>query len=401
MKLKIVIFYLVAILFALFLVMLGDLVVLERTPHAPREDFRIRGDTHYYTAMIEGDFTDAPPPFRYRVLVPFLGNLLPFSPLRDLKALSYGSLFLFYLLVLFLCRKTGGNYFSLFMAMCAVYATRVHLYNYHNPFLVDAFGLLSLSILMAALLTGAFFTFCLFTVMGILARESTLFFVPTWLGAHKWKKGVIVIVLALVAFMIPRILLFPSPEVQSSILKNFHQVDRLHDLSPFFKSIILTWDYIWLLSILGVILLPPKYFRPVALSYILLFIGALLSCFFATDVRRMFAILSPVMILGCSRLFRLLGQKSAFTAVLFLMIFSTRLLTVIPNLINPDINEIPGARVLSRSLVLAGFVLVVFSVYLLRSQLKVEIRGKIGLFKSLVNRGKSNVPIPEVEDDSI
>ena len=154
--------------------------------------------------MIEGDFDSIHSPLKYRILVPFLASLLPFTPLESLRIISYASLFVFYIMNILICLKLGMNKSSTLLALLCTFATLSHLYNYHNPFLTDAFGLMVISLLIYAYIIESFPMFVTICIVGLFARETIIFLAMIWL-IKDFKKGIILLVTCLLLIIIPRI----------------------------------------------------------------------------------------------------------------------------------------------------------------------------------------------------
>jgi hypothetical protein len=98
---KIVIFLVISIL----LLSGGHFFVFQRSLNVHSEYLTIGGDTLSYIKMVDGKWTEVAVPFRHRILVPFIAGLLPFSSMESLKWISYGSLFLTYLMVFLIGRN--------------------------------------------------------------------------------------------------------------------------------------------------------------------------------------------------------------------------------------------------------------------------------------------------------
>ena len=142
---------LAVVLLAGLLLLLGDLLIAQRELNGPTPEMTISGDTLVYTKMIEDGIDTAREPFKYRVLVPLIGGALPFSPTLALKVITYVSLFFAYLFALLACRRLGISLLASFLGLFALYTSVWHLYNYHNPYLTDAFQLLALAVMFYAL----------------------------------------------------------------------------------------------------------------------------------------------------------------------------------------------------------------------------------------------------------
>ena len=158
---------------AAILVAIGHSFVLQRVPDATTEYLTIRGDTLHYVSMIERGLDSAPVPFKHRILIPLLAQLIPLSPIDSLRLISYLSLFALYVVVLATSTRLGISAPASIAGLAIVYSSTWHLYSgYHNPFLTDAPALLLLALAIRLLLDNRLALFCLVSVLGVLSRES-------------------------------------------------------------------------------------------------------------------------------------------------------------------------------------------------------------------------------------
>jgi len=196
-----------AVLLAAVLVALGHLLVLQARPQGPTPylDLRTEGDPIYYARMAAGG-PEAPPPYRYRVLAPWLASLLPLPPLTGLAVVTYLSLFASYLATLVCCRRLGIGPLASAAGLFAAYSTTYHLYNYYDPFLTDGLGLLILALMTWALLARSLPTFFAAGLAGMLVRESVLFMVPAWAATRRWGQAGLTLAGALAVYGATRLL---------------------------------------------------------------------------------------------------------------------------------------------------------------------------------------------------
>ena len=155
------------LLLAVALVVLGDRVIGTNPPNGGE----LFGDALVYTSMASGDYSDVSAPFRYRVLVPSIAWLLPFSAVLSLKLVSYAGLFFFYFISLVTCRRLGLSVFASFLGLATVYSSVWHLYNYQNPYLTDTMALVFLSLIFLSATSRNYPTYLLSPALGVVTRE--------------------------------------------------------------------------------------------------------------------------------------------------------------------------------------------------------------------------------------
>lgn len=291
--------------------------ILERTlSNSSSNLMTIRGDTLSYVAMSQGQWITTLAPFKFRVLVPFLAGLLPFSPMQSLSIISYLSLFLSYIFTFLVCARVGlsRKYFPI--GWLVVMASPCHLYYYNNPFLTDAFALSMLCVMVFALNENCFALFVTAALLGILARETTIFLVPAWLVTKQWRNGFLLIGISVIVLFLPRYFLASATDLTlGELLKHSHLINE-----PFFffKSAYSAWDFTWFLSILGIWYLPDKKFIIAVGVYFCLISGAVITSIIAVDTGRMLSILFPIFLVSCTSLYAQLINERKWVLALIL-----------------------------------------------------------------------------------
>lgn len=330
-------YYLLIVGISVLLVVLGHAVILHRTPASPYPELVMAGDSDYYFAMAEGRAGDVPIPFRYRVLVPFIARLLPLDLPISFMLITYLSLFVCYILALITCRKLGLYPFASIVGLFALFTTSAHLYNYHNPYLTDALALAALFAMFAMLVKRSFSGFMASLVVGVLARETIIFLSPIWLMTKEWRKGAAAILIAIIAFVVPRLALSAhnDPSVIQYTAAQIRDIWGTGDLLHFFRYLYSTWHMLWLLMPIGLILMPWEKWSFPAAAFVILFIGAALSSVVAFDMLRMFSILSPVVVVSCAFLFSSLWARSRVVAILFIALLAIKLFIGLPTVATP------------------------------------------------------------------
>lgn len=314
--------YAIIIVLSALLLLLGDRFI------GQAESTDLFGDAMVYTSMAEGDFTNVSAPFKYRLLVPTIAWLLPFSAIVSLKLVSYAGLFLFYVFTLLTCRQLGFGLAASFGGLFAVYSTVWHLYNYQNPYLTDTIALLLLTLLLLSVIRRSFMTYVCAAVLAVLTREITIFFVPMWLVTKEWRRAGTAIIAGVLVLMLPRLMLSSVGGLSSSVVDVINHVDRLGNLLSFARPVLFNWGFVGFLTILGLLFTPNDRTWLFLCAFGLLLLAAVLSSFIATDVGRMFAVMSPIMVISCAQLLTVLSQKNIYVTVLLGTAFVTQLFWV-------------------------------------------------------------------------
>ena len=360
----------ISVIVSLLLILLGHNFILQRELNSPSKYLTISDDALEYKSMIEGDFDSIHSPLKYRILVPFLASLLPFTPLESLRIISYVSLFVFYIMNILICIKLGMNKGSTLLALVCTFATLSHLYNYHNPFLTDAFGLLVISFLIYAYIIESFPTFIIVCIVGLFARETTIFLATIWL-TKDFKKGMILIVICLLLIIIPRIsLITGSGDVSMTSLFVSIGIAKLKSFLSTLINIFDTFGFLWLILFIGLGLIGMKKNKDIIVISIALFVGAIITSSIATDTVRMFSILFPVVCVATAKFISVLFQKKdwlGITLLLFLTII--QLLTAIPNIIFDQNSFVFPYSRLHNILSMIGIIYGLVYAYLLREDL--------------------------------
>ena len=320
--------FLFVCLLAGLLLLLGDRLISQRQLDGPSAEMTISGDTLVYVSMIEGDFDSAPNPFKYRVLVPAIGKVIPLSPTASLKAIAYVSLFLAYLFALLACRKLGLGLLASFFGLFVLYSSTWHLYNFHNPYLTDAFQLMALSLMFYALVLKRFSVFSLGAILGVMARETTLFLVPAWVITRQWRNLGLVLVIVFAAWFLPRLALSSDSGALDSTRNLLNGIDPISRMSAFDRPVFIQWGITGLLAITGILLIPANRFWSLLLVFLGLLSGAYFSSLIAGDIGRMIELLSPAIFVSCAYLFSVLLQHNKLLALLLVLTLAFRLFWV-------------------------------------------------------------------------
>lgn len=283
------------------LVMLGHFLIARPEPH-------LGYDATFYVRMVEGPMAGVPSPFRFRVLVPWLARQLPVPPPLALQIISYASLFGCYVIVMLSCRAIGLRLREAIFGVVAVWGSTWHLYGFWNPYMTDAFGLLMLTIMMWAVLTGTLWVFAVASLLGVLAREGTAILAPAWLVTRQWWPAIAVTGATLAVGWLPHFFLAASPE-GAGAAPPLSRAQLQTNVVVLLRQLHAIWGIVWLLALAGGAQLSAPIARRVGAVFAALLVGAVAASVVATDMGRMFAFLAPVLAVGCARFYALLCRK--------------------------------------------------------------------------------------------
>ena|GEM_PF-133421 len=334
-------FHLLFIGLSASLVILGHCLVLHRTLNGPTQELTIRSDALFYIQMAKGDFSGVSGRYGSRILVPFIAQLLPFSATTNLMMVSYLSLFVSYFLALLICDHLGLRWPASFLALFSVYTSRWHLYYYQNPYLTDPFALMILFALLFSILKRSYFAFAVISLLGVLARETTIFLVPLWMVTKQWRQSLGILVAALMVWMIPRWNLVAVPMGLGRMGEwVFTSMKEMRHPSSFVAELFLSWGFLWILAFLGFCFIPRKRFPLIGWAFTFLFLGTLLPSVFYMepdrgDVGRLFSILSPVMVIACAYLYSVLLKRNPMLTIFLFLLSIVQLFTGIPTVMTP------------------------------------------------------------------
>lgn len=314
------------------LVVIGNSVIL-RLSDNEYGLMMLRGDAEHYLAMAQGHASSVPVPFRYRVLVPYIAGLMPCQAKLGFLLVTSASLFMSYVLALRVCRCLGLSLVASAVGVLAMFTSSVHLGNYQNPYLTDSFALMALFAMLLALLDDRFALFAVATLTGILARETTVFLVPAWFVRRSWVSGLIIALLSALAFLAPRLALttHSDPNGARYLAQAFREADVFGHPARYLWCLFSTWHFLWLLIPSGICLLPKDRRWLVGVVAVLLVSGGALSSLVATDVSRMYSVLSPVVVVASAAIYAHLTKRHRWAAAVFVALVATKLIVGVPN----------------------------------------------------------------------
>jgi len=368
--------FLLLMVIPLLFVVSGHFFVLQRTLNGPTPYLTIRGDTLSYVRMIEGNLSSLRSPFKYRILVPFIARLLSFSPTDSLRIISYLSLYTCYLFVLLICLKLGITISSATVGLLTVFVTPWHLYCYHNPFLTDAFQLMTISVMIFSLVCNYFSLFAPCSILGVLGRETTVFLVPVWFLTRDRSRGCLLLGVAVVILLLLWYVIVSNTSTTALISEKFNTIGIFRDLYSYGTRVILTWNYVWILSLIGMWLIPGEQRVLMITSFLLLLSCAFITSLIAYDTGRMFAILVPVLAVFCAQLCDSL-KKNGHTLVIFsiVAISVVAALVALPNVILGEQRETFQSFQDMKRILLTGVMLGLYILFLLQDHVQGRAHG--------------------------
>jgi hypothetical protein len=348
-----------AVLVAVILLLAGHFLVLQRTDDSAEEFLRVRGDSVEYVRMAEADGS-APTPFRYRPLVPSLVSLLPLEVSTGFVVVSYLALFLCFVVLFHVLEGFGLGPWTMRSGLLLLFFSEATLYQFHNPFLSDAAGLLFLFLVLLAAYEHRLVLFGTAAAAGLLCREATLFAVPAYLSTRQFRPFAVVLLVLLGIFLVPRLLL-QAPDTAEGYFAGYFrsaaELGRLEEPFGYLKSAFFTWDFLWLSALLGLFVMQTGR-SLLLLALVSLGCGAFLSGLVATDLNRMFSLLAPPLVCLSAVCLGRVKERSLLVWSVVIGFLAWRALFSVPTVINPSAYALAGS-VTGRRLVL-GLSLLLF-----------------------------------------
>jgi hypothetical protein len=274
-------------------------------------DPALLGDSITYVAMVRGS-PGAPPPFRYRAVVPALARALPLAPEHALAIVSLISLIAAYALVLQTSQRLGLSLAAASTGLVVAASTAPHLYLYENPYLTDATGVLVAAACLHALVVRRFSWFVGLCAIGMGVRETTFFAAPGWAATRQWWRAVLTVVTSLAAYVVLHRWIGPLSDADAGPFAEF-PARPWHDAGA---ELLRAWHLLWLATPIGLCLLSSRR-ADVCWMGGLLSIGTAATSLLASDTTRMAEPLFPVVVIGTSASIAMLWKFSKSLAALF------------------------------------------------------------------------------------
>lgn len=242
------------------------------------------------TGVLPGPLMIAP--YKYRVLTPtlvaFMMEVIPGFD-EAFVAVNMAALYLFYMVSGLSIFKLGGN---LGTAIAGFLGVNVfwHTYNYANPYTVEPVFYLCSALLIYAVITRRLWLFALILVVGMVNKESILFLAPLWFVTRRWREAIMVVVLGLAVYLLPRVqdLKMMGWYVDHYAGQIMHH--NIHHFNVVLATVIFTWGLAYVIGFSGA-----RKSATVMAAMVLSTVGALISLTGAADHGRMMASMSPAM----------------------------------------------------------------------------------------------------------
>ena len=236
-------------------------------------------DTLMYLHMAQYGPGSVPAPYSFRVLVPFIAAHMHVPVAIGLKIIAGISLALSLWFAGLCAIRTGASTKGAAAGILVLFCSRTVLYQFHNPYLTDAPGLMILMAMMLVSLDSHAGIFGVLGASGLLVRESMVFMVPSMLFSRQWKRGIAVCAMCAAVFLGPRFLL------GSTYSRYLHsggmiQYNLGHPLR-WAALVTLSWYMAWPLLPIGLALMPRKHVAAVAGTTLTLGLGCIASCMMA------------------------------------------------------------------------------------------------------------------------
>ncbi len=301
-------------------------------------DPTIGGDASQYIAMTHGDLESVPSPFRFRVLVPFLASLMPFSAGHALMAITYLSLCTLFVTLAMLTYELTHDLAASLASVLIVISSRWLLYNFQNPYLTDSFTLAAIAIALGALLLRWRMVFLTVVVLGTLARETALPFSFAWEVTGQKRMTAAVVAVALIAWAVPRMVVDADVPVWEFLWVAVRRYGAVANPADFVQQAVFAWGYLAAFAALGFVLLPGTERPALLAAFAVLLLTAVASSLVAVDFGRMFEVLAPVFALAIGRALQELRRVSTagnFVVAVVTVLAIVQCLTFVPNTLLP------------------------------------------------------------------
>jgi hypothetical protein len=267
----------------------------------------------FYIEMVQHGPNGIIPPFRYRILVPFLAGLLPLPADQALFAISHVSLVGCLFLAMLISRRVGISIPACIFGASALLCSRAFIWNYVDPYMTDALAMLAMFTMVYSYLGERYTMFGLAALVGVLAHEITIFLVPAALFSQRLKRGLSICAVSGFVLLLTRTWLGTG---YGGYLKSlsFFASDHLSHPFGMLKGVTLAWYLLWPLFAMGIIMLEEKRFSLLVCSGLLM-CGTVVLSLFIVDTERACSILAPVMAVAAANVFDILWKGNQTKAI--------------------------------------------------------------------------------------
>jgi hypothetical protein len=288
---------------ALFLC--AHVLVLQRSPTGTSRWLGLSPDTGEYVKMVRGGRAAAP--FAFRRLVPLLASWLPLAPEAALSAITQVCVVAGHLVLVWIL---GGilrvRLSAMLLALASVMMSTRSLLIIQNPYIIDGFSYLAMTVMLAFFLQDRPLCFGVAAVAGVLAREDALFGALGFLTTRRRAAGAAVAVAALLAYALPRGLWGHASLMEGFV--GFRQL--LH--GAYYVKAYFACGFLWPVGLLGLwIARGDAELRKIVPYFAVTFAGSVLSTFFAVDTTRMFLPVLPALGVACALVLHRAGDRRA------------------------------------------------------------------------------------------
>jgi hypothetical protein len=216
------------------------------------------------------------------------------------------------------------------LAVVAFMTSTRNLLMVQNPFLVDAFSFVAMTVMLAAFLADKPLPFGLATVTGVLAREDCLFGAFGLLAARRRLTSLAIVFAAVAIHVLSRW----RPPAHESAFLGFRVA--LH--ASFYAKAFFAYGFVWLIPVLGLWILRSSNERRLLPYFACTLGGSILSAFFAVDTTRVFLPVLPVATVATAVVFDRLSGKPVLLAA-WLIVMLANLGIALPNSLFPGSGE--------------------------------------------------------------
>jgi len=331
-------------------------------------------DTLMYLHMAQYGPGSVPAPYSFRVLVPFIAAHMHVPVAIGLKIIAGISLALSLWFAGLCAIRTGASTKGAAAGILVLFCSRTVLYQFHNPYLTDAPGLMILMAMMLVSLDSHAGIFGVLGASGLLVRESMVFMVPSMLFSRQWKRGIAVCAMCAAVFLGPRFLL------GSTYSRYLHsggmiQYNLGHPLR-WAALVTLSWYMAWPLLPIGLALMPRKHVAAVAGTTLTLGLGCIASCMMAGDLERMCIVLAPVMGIGAAHVFDRLFRRQQGLALATLTIWVGELFAMCQYVGHPGTHMVAAL-----AFSLPALVLLAYAIRSLWPEARTGIKDKVAMVR--------------------
>jgi len=374
-KLKIIVYFVLSVLF----LATGHFVVTQRSADSKIPWFQISPDGKQYIAMVKGEPAKAP--FSQRVIVPFIASFIPTSPENALRTVTYFSLFIIYLLTFLILDSLKFRLIEIIITIYVIFCSTAQLLLYQNPHMNDAFGIMCMLFMLWSMMKRRPVPFGIFSVVGILARESVLFMLPSYVAIRKWLQFVLLAVISIASLVLLRVL------IGGELAYEFQSISIIY-----FVKMYLSWGILWIPGIIGFVLCDIKFFLKIGTAAVFILGGAVISSLFAFDTIRMYTILMPVAVVFVAQYVSVLFKANKYLLFAFLLLLAVNVPLALPTIFLPGSSE--GMKELDDfyvklncpilALHVIGFIFNMSVVLMLRHNFIISIKEKMEILKNII-----------------